>query len=32
MAIFGQKEGMFFDTSNLQTAGKMMLSFLDKTQ
>ena len=26
------KEGMLFDTSNLQTASKMMVSFPDKTQ
>jgi hypothetical protein len=32
MAVHGQKERMFFDTSNLQPAGKMMVSFLDKTQ
>ena len=32
MAVHGQKEGMLFDTSNLQTASKMMVSFPDKAQ
>lgn len=32
MAVHGQKEGMLFDTSNLQTVSKMMVSFPDKAQ
>jgi hypothetical protein len=32
MAVHGHKEGMILDTSNLQTASKMMVSFPDKTQ
>jgi len=32
MAVHGQKEGMIFDTSNLKTASKMMMSVPDKAQ
>lgn len=32
MAVHGQKEGMLFDTSNLQTVSKTMTSFPDKAQ
>jgi hypothetical protein len=32
MAVHGQKEGMLFETSNLQTVSKAMVSFPEKAQ
>jgi hypothetical protein len=32
MAVHGQKEGMLFETANLQTASKAMVSFPEKAQ